>query len=241
MNRNARRLISVVTGFLFPRQCAGCQGAVARGWWCPECRQKLVPIREPRCECCSHPFEGVLSGKFLCPNCEGRTFHFESAVAVMSSRGVVRELIHGLKYHSMAWAARPLGEMGFNGLCDPRLGDVPDVLVPVPLHPLRRRERGYNQSQLLAREMGRRSRIPVAGLLRRVRNTPTQTHFDRARRMKNLKRAFVVASGMGERVRGANVLLVDDVVTTGSTFDECARTLLEAGADRVSALAIGRG
>ncbi len=241
LKRIVLRRFSVALGLFFPRHCAGCGLPVPRGWWCEKCRRELIPVRAPCCERCSHPFEGAITGRFLCPNCEGREFHFEVAVAVMRSRGPVRHLIHGLKYHSMTWAASPLAQFGFNGLADHRLGERPDFFVPVPLHPLRLRERGYNQSLLLARAIGSRAGIPVRDILRRIRPTQTQTHFNRARRMKNLKRAFALDPGAKQLTQGARILLLDDVLTTGSTFDECARVLLEAGADRVSALAIGRG
>jgi ComF family protein len=176
---------------------------------------------------------------FVCPNCHGRVFHFECAIAVMPSRGTIRELIHGLKYRNMTWAAQPLADFGVLGFRDPRMPRSPDFLVPVPLHPLRRRERGYNQAELLARAIGQRMEIPVLDILRRVRNTTTQTHFDRKERMKNLSRAFKISSD--QSIKESQILLVDDVLTTGSTLDECAKVLLAAGAGSVYALAIGRG
>jgi ComF family protein len=104
---------------------------------------------------------------------------------------------------------------------------------------LRRRERGYNQSELLARALGQRGKIPVRDVLTRVRHTTTQTHYDRKQRMKNLRKAFAMRKN--QSVEGATIILVDDVLTTGSTLDECARVLMQAGSGPVYALAIGRG
>ncbi len=139
----------------------------------------------------------------------------------------------------MTWAAEPLADFGVLGFEDARMPEHPDFLVPVPLHPLRRRERGYNQAEVLARAIGKRMGIPVLDILQRVRNTTTQTHFDRKQRMKNLHKAFKIRSTPS--IEKAQILLVDDVLTTGSTLDECAKELLAAGSGPVYALAIGRG
>ena len=113
------------------------------------------------------------------------------------------------------------------------------MLVPVPLHLLRQRERGFNQSEIIAREIGKLAGLPVENLLRRVRATTTQTHFDRRARMRNLRGALALRQNVC--VKPLNILLVDDVLTTGSTLDECARVLLEAGYPQPSALAVARG
>lgn len=232
-------ILETARDLILPPHCAGCAKGISGGWWCEDCRKDLEPISPPRCESCSQPFSGIVEPSFFCPNCHGRVFHFEYAIAVMPSRGAVRELILGLKYRNMTWAAGPLADFGILGFQDPRMPKEPDFLVPVPLHPLRKRERGYNQAEVLARAIGQKTGIPVLDILRRVRNTTTQTHFDRKERMKNLSKAFEIKSP--RPIKDAQILLVDDVLTTGSTLDECAKVLLAAGSGRVYALAIGRG
>jgi len=113
-----------------------------------------------------------------------------------------------------------------------------DVIVPVPLHPARRRERGFNQAELLARSLSRLTGLPVMLVLERVRYTTTQTAFDRTERMENLRNAFRLRPA--RNVRGSRVLLVDDVLTTGSTLSECARVLKESGASSVHAATAAR-
>jgi len=237
--RLAREAFFAARDLVLPPHCAGCGAGIDGGWWCDPCRRLLQPIRPPRCEACSQPFSGAITGPFVCPNCHGRAFHFETAVAAFSSRGSLRELIHLLKYAKARWASKPLAELASLALEDPRLQPAPEVLVPVPLHPLRQRERGFNQSELIARELSRLSGIPVSLPLVRIRATQTQTHFDRNQRMRNLRGAF--ALGQNASVSGLSILLVDDVLTTGSTLDECARVLLAAGSGRVRALTVGRG
>src|SRR5205823_5404499 len=111
-------------------------------------------------------------------------------------------------------------------------------IVPVPLHPTRQRERGFNQAMLLARSLSPRTSLPVVPALERVRYTTTQTAFDRAERMENLRNAFRLRPRRD--VRGSRVLLVDDVLTTGSTLSECARVLKQAGASSVYAATAAR-
>lgn len=158
----------------------------------------------------------------------------------MQSRGVVRELVHRFKYGGEIWLAGLLGDFLRMGLRDARLkGRTFEAVVPVPLHPLRKREREFNQAEVLARELARGQGWELCDALERTRYTVTQTHFDRRHRMRNLRDAFRIRRGV--TVRGKNLLLVDDVLTTGSTLDECARVLLAEGTRAVFALTVARG
>ncbi|MET0253342.1 MAG: ComF family protein [Terrimicrobiaceae bacterium] len=162
------------------------------------------------------------------------------AVAVMQSRGILRDLIHRFKYGGEVWVGDLLSDFLTQGLRDPRLNGCSfDAVVPVPLHPLRRREREFNQAEILGRELARKNNLAFCEALVRVRYTVTQTHFDRRRRMQNLRDAFKLRRSA--TVQGKDLLLVDDVLTTGSTLDECARVLLTAGARSVRALTVARG
>ena len=158
----------------------------------------------------------------------------------MQSRGILRVLIHRFKYGGEVWIGDLLSDFLKQGLRDPRLeGCAFDAVVPVPLHPLRRREREFNQAEVLSRALARKSNLAFCEALVRVRYTVTQTHFDRRRRMQNLRDAFKLSRNA--TVQGKDLLLVDDVLTTGSTLDECARVLLTAGARSVRALTVARG
>ena len=152
--------------------------------------------------------------------------------AALRHDGVARQLLLGLKYRGGRHLVGPLAE-----LVAPIVPAGTDVLVPVPLHEGRLRQRGFNQSELLARELGRRARRPVLdGALTRVRETPSQTGLSPAERVANVRGAFAAA----ERLDGQHVLLVDDVCTTGATLYACARTLKRAGAASVSAIVATR-
>jgi len=224
----------------FPAHCAGCGCSVPENsHLCRACDEGIERIRPPRCDACSQPYDGITPA-FTCPNCLGEAFSFECAVAVVRSRGVVRDLIHRLKYGRELWLGRTLASWMHEGFSDPRLESwSADALVPVPLHPRRQREREFNQSELLAEELARLAKIRVFPALTRRRYTTTQTKLDRKHRRQNLRDAFILRKNAD--VTNMNLLLVDDVLTTGSTLDACASALLEAGARSVRALTAARG
>ncbi len=233
-------LLDPLRSLFFPSHCAGCGRAVSEGdHLCRACGESIEKIRPPRCEVCSQPYPGDMP-TFTCPNCQGDTFHFDCAIAVVRSNGVVREMVHRLKYGKELWLGRILAGWMREGLDDPRLlGWTPDALVPVPLHPRRLREREFNQAEILCQELSRTSGIRVFSPLARCRYTTTQTELDRKGRRQNLRDAFI--PGKNGDVTNMNLLLVDDVLTTGSTLDACAAALLEAGARSVRAITAARG
>jgi competence protein ComFC len=173
-------------------------------------------------------------------NCGDRELAFDFATAAYRSRGVVRDLIHQFKYRRQMHLRHLLSRMLGEGFRDVRLAEAPpDLIVPVPLHATRKREREFNQAEVLARLVGARLKIPVADVLRRRRYTFTQTNFHREERFDNLAGAFVLHRGFD--VRDRRIALVDDVLTTGSTADACARVLREAGAAAVVVITVARG
>ncbi len=173
-------------------------------------------------------------------NCGDRELSFEFATSAFRSRGVVRDLIHQFKYSRKTHVRRLLARMLAEGFRDPRVAAVgPDAIVPVPLHPTRLREREFNQAEVLAELAAERLGLPVDNCLQRTRYTLTQTDFHREERFANLEGAFALRRGA--QVEGKALVLVDDVLTTGSTADACARVLREAGASAVVVITVARG
>ncbi|HJT80799.1 MAG TPA: ComF family protein [Chthoniobacterales bacterium] len=236
----APELFSAAVSLFYPPICEGCGGSVASGHYlCAECQGRAPRIVPPFCEKCAEPFPGATSGPFACGNCANLTLHFKAAVAGYRARGVVRRLIHEFKYQKRIYLRHVIGEWLAAVLHDPRMEPSRfDVIIPVPLHPAKQRERGFNQAELLARSHSVRSGLPVELALERVRFTQTQTVFDRVERMENLHNAFRLRRRRD--VQGLRVLLVDDVLTTGSTLSECARVLRRAGASSVYAATAAR-
>jgi competence protein ComFC len=234
------RVGRMVLDVLYPPHCVVCRGPAPSGEvLCNACQAKAPRIAAPYCEVCSEPFSGKIEGAFICSRCGAHPFAFQCAVSTRRSRDSVRELIHQFKYGGKVPLQKQLGRWLAETLEDPRL-QMPrcDRLVPVPLHHARRRERGFNQARLLADELSRASGIPVDDCLKRTRYTATQTAFDRAARMENLRGAFHLRQHRA--VTGLHLLLIDDVLTTGSTVDECARVLMAAGAASVRVATVAR-
>ena len=160
-------------------------------------------------------------------------------MAAYRGRGIVRQIIHEFKYGHQIHLRHLVARWLNAALDDDRIrGRRFDVIVPVPLHPARQRERGFNQARLLAELLSAQTLIPSKPILERIRYTTTQTALDRSERMENLHNAFRLRKNAD--VRGLRVLLVDDVLTTGSTLSECARVLKRANAFSVHAATAAR-
>jgi ComF family protein len=233
--------IQSLASLLYPPCCEACSAAVEPPrYLCEACAAAAVKIGAPFCRVCSEPFQGALTGGFTCGNCAGREFHFACAVAPYRSAGIVRDFIHRFKYLREFRLRHPLAGWAAEGLEDDRLRlERIDALVPVPLFVARQRDREFNQAAELARLVGKRAGIPVSDCLVRIRNTTSQVLHDRKGRMENLRNAFKLRQSA--HVHGCHIVLVDDVLTTGSTLDECARVLLKAGAASVRGLTVARG
>ncbi|HEY0789704.1 MAG TPA: ComF family protein [Chthoniobacterales bacterium] len=232
---------TTVLELLYPSHCLHCQRPVpARSLLCAACTGEIPWLRPPFCLTCSRPFPGAAELVAACPNCLDQTFAFGAAVAAVRATGSARELIHRFKYGGKHHLRRILGTWLVTAFEDARIQSEPvDALVPVPLHPTRRRERGYNQAEELASLLSARVKVPTLPCLQRTRYTDTQTQFDRAQRRRNLRNAFQLRKGSD--VARKRLLLIDDVLTTGSTLDECARVLVARGATSVRALTVARG
>ena len=238
-----RSWLDAAAGLLYPPACVGCERALPAGeYLCADCGGDARRIEPPFCRVCSLPFAGEMpEGGFTCSNCLDRRFAFDCAVSARRHTGVVRDLVSRFKYRHEHFLRRPLGRWLAEAWdTDPRLRTGPSIgaLVPVPLHPQRRRERGFNQAEVLCRLLGTHAKLPVWNALQRVRFTETQTHLARDERLENLRGAF--AAARRRPVSGAHLLLVDDVFTTGSTVNECARVLRKSGAASVRVLTVAR-
>jgi ComF family protein len=189
------------------------------------------------CASCRTPFLNSfpLDSEGLCALCRHGLRGFDAAYCYGTYEGVLRELIHLYKYGRVQTLAKPLGDLLTAAL--PREERF-DAVTAVPLHWRRQWQRGFNQSELLARLMAARYGIPVVYALRRVRATETQAGLSNTRRRQNVATAF--ECGGASALQGKRILLIDDVMTTGSTAAACARVLKGAGAAKVALLAVAR-
>jgi ComF family protein len=228
-----------IVDLLFPPRCPACETRVARPDFCPPCRARIPPIAAPFCPLCGVPFAGPGPGH-LCARCVSRRPRFSLARACAAyepqTPNPLIEVLQRLKYRRDVSVAKILAAYMTERL---PLAIDHDLIVPVPLHRQRLRWRGFNQSVVLARAVGRAVRRPVDPLvLARVRATPPQVGLGLPERRRNVRRAFAVRRP--EALRGRRVLLVDDVMTTGATADDCARSLRHSGARQVDVLVLAR-
>ena len=226
--------------FLLPPACLACGVLVAETRTvCAACWNGLSFLAPPCCVRCGYPFEVDPGPGAWCGACTRQPPAYERARAVLAYDDASRTLLLGFKHRDRTQAAPAFGRWMARAGAE-LLRDA-DLLVPVPLHWTRLFFRRFNQSALLAHEIGRVTRIPVVpDLLVRRRRTPSQGRRSRSARAENVRGVFAVHRRHGSRVRGRRVVLIDDVLTTGATVAACTRTLRRAGAARVDILTMAR-
>lgn len=225
-----------VINLFFPRRCPVC-GDIVQPFGeliCPGCVGELSPVKQPVCKKCGKEVE---SGRMeYCYDCARKPRTFQQNFALLNYNSAASRSMSAIKYRGR----REYLDFYSQAVClrfAKTIGKLsPDVMVPVPIHPSRRRSRGFNQAELLARRIGRQLGIPVCPKgLKRVKKTLPQKELNQAERLKNLRQAFVP----GRLPYGVKtVLLIDDIYTTGSTLEACARALKSMGVEKVYGLTL---
>jgi ComF family protein len=238
-----QKWLNVGLGFFYPEVCRLCEAepATARdGFVGARCRSQARFIQPPFCERCGLPYAGDITTPFECTNCREMELRFTSARSAVVARGAVLEAIHRFKYQRQLWFENFLAGLFLREAVPALRGQNWNLIVPVPLHPVRQREREFNQAERLAARLGAAMKIPLnQGLLRRVTPTATQTRLTRQQRAANMRGAFALRPGA--RLNGEQVVLVDDVFTTGATTSACAQVLRAGGAGDVCVWTVARG
>ena len=218
---------------LYPPRCVSCQKRDA--WLCPRCLNNILFITAPFCEQCGAPLATALSA---CGQCRKNPLKYINGIRAASlfKNNPIRPAIHFLKYNNHKAVAAILGKILADAYQDYNLSA--DVIVPVSLHPTRLRERGYNQSELLARNVGKILSLPVnTTALQRVRQTKSQMELGAEERYRNVVGAFTCRDNV---LSGQRILLIDDVCTTGSTLAACADALKQRGTAAVWGLTLAK-
>lgn len=244
-----RSFLSYWVNLLYPTTCAICNRK-SSDHFCPTCWDKIELFKQPLCPKCGRPFTSDISlsrsPDHLCSECRDIKTYFDKAIAIGPYDGTLAEAIHLFKYNRKKGLGRILGRImvdniiSSSSLFHTELVEVSSLIIlPVPLHPKRLREREFNQSLLLAKEISLTFRIPLIPYnLQRVRWTRPQIELKGEERLKNVKGAFKVKNP--KDIEGKSLLLIDDVYTTGATVRECSKVLKKSGAEKVYVLTLAR-
>ena len=232
--RRIRRALGLVEDLIFPPICGGCH---RRGTWlCPDCLSELEIIPRPICARCGQPVDLACD---KCAHCLYWPAEIGEVRAAYAFGGPIRDAIHRYKYQGEFARASSLAGLMFDALQRPEFGASTawDLIAFASLHSRRRRQRGFDQAQLLARFLSERLDIPYTSELRRVIDTPSQVGRGSVDRQANVREAF---EWFGTDLTGSSILIIDDVITTGATLVSASSALIEAGAARVDGIAIAR-
>lgn len=236
--------IEKILNILYPVKCpfcgvitsAGAEKKASHHGICAKCRRKIKYITEPRCKKCGKPISKEESE--YCFDCTGKKHAFEEGRSLWVHKDPVEQAVYAFKYKNRRIYGKTFGAEMAECYGKYLWKKEVDLIVPIPLHKKRRKERGYNQAEILANELGKRTGIPVdARALKRIKETSPQKKLNDKGRRQNIKGAFASE----RKIAGKTIVLVDDIYTTGSTLDEAARTLYQNGAEKVYFLTISIG
>ncbi|MFQ5965474.1 MAG: ComF family protein [Candidatus Scalinduaceae bacterium] len=228
---------------LYPRLCFACNKSLHEEeniFICECCLEKIKKSEFERCGKCGFELgPGIISSKKGCPECENINLRFERSFFISDYKGPLKELIHQYKYKKHECLAKPLGDLLINRLSHQGIISEIEIIVPTPIYWKKKLKRGFNQSELMTKRICKKLSIPISiNNLCRIKNTLPQTQLSRIQRQKNIHNAFKIKKP--KEFIEKQVLLVDDVLTTGITASECAKHLKDAGAKKVYLLALSR-
>lgn len=232
------KIINKISEIFFPSHCLFCEEIVVKdSLFCGDCWPKLQFITDPKCPVCSYPFEVEIKHmQPLCSQCLKKKPAYDKTIAIFRYNHVIRKIVGNLKYRDQTFLAKKLA-----GLLQQKAAtaiDDADLICSVPLHLKKLRKRKFNQAVLIGKNLSKTKFI--LDLLWRVSDTAPQVELGRKQREKNLKRAFLVNKKYRNRLNGKKILLLDDVMTTGSTLQNCAKALKKSGAKKVVVLTIAK-
>jgi competence protein ComFC len=243
LKTHLRGIWDAALNLIYPPVCQICRedrAGLQEGYVGGACWSHVRFVTAPFCQRCGLPYAGSITQPFVCGNCEDIKFHFRFARSAVVANPLILQVIHHYKYNRALYFEPFLADLLVSQAVPSLKNGQWDLIVPVPLHPAKEREREFNQAARLARHLSRATQIPVnEGLVRRVRPTATQTQLNRAERAGNVRAAFALSGP--KKLNGEKIILLDDVLTTGATTSACARVLRKAGAGDLCVSTVARG
>lgn len=231
-----KSFLNTIIDVIFPRICFACQKKITKGVLCNDCRKKIKPIKPPTCKLCAKEIGG--KEYLICPSCRKGQIYYDRLISCFYYQDPLKNLLHLFKYQHRDFLDKVLADFFIDSLSKLGFPDHNfDILTAIPSHPTRLREREYNQSNLLAKRLSHYLNVPYRNdiiLCKEYR--PSQTKIDKNLRSENVKNIFEAK----EDLRNKNIIVVDDVVTTGATLSECAKALKEKNAGLVVAITLAK-
>ena len=230
-------MLSKLLDWIYPPACIACRSLIALSdpqprdmLMCGKCQTLFEPITAPTCKKCGLPTESDVE---RCVSCFSKTLHFTSNRAMFLYDELMRDILHELKFRHKKQNAQSLGKLWAVHMTT---FPTDTTLVPLPLHPKKQKERGFNQAEILTQQLSARLGISSENAIVRVLDTPPQSGLHPRQRIENVAGAFEIAKGI--TVTGKNYIIVDDIYTTGASLNECTRVLKNAGAENVSCMTL---
>lgn len=237
---NIKKLFKVYLDLIFPPLCVVCKGKDIN-FLCEKCKKSIEFIKDNFCYLCGDKAQGKITPRATCGKCRQERIYFTQGRSVARYSGTLKEIIHKFKYHQKKYLAKVLGNLMVDYLKDDFWIDIKnvDIIIPIPLHRKRERERGFNQSELLGKNIASYFKIEIlSNVLFRTKETRPQFFLRERERKENIKNAFTLKNE--EIIKNKNILLIDDIYTTGSTLREASKTIKKAKTKNIYCLTLAR-
>lgn len=231
--------LRAIINLLFPIRCVICNSYEFQSNVCEFCWEKLTFITKPYCAICSHPFEYENDDKAICGNCIQTKPNYDKAISILKYDDYSKDLIHNFKYkdqlHILNYFVSLMLNMGKD------LIEQADIIIPVAMHKHKLLKRGYNQAALIAMNIAKNKKIKyLPQAIIKIVNTDSQAGLKKSQRIKNIKNSFKLNSKFINEIKGKRVLLIDDVITTGATIEECCKVLKFAEPSKLFVLTLAK-